>query len=199
MSIERKLLDTRRLFLFDEIDSESAFYVVTSLKYLTDINLSPIYIYINSPGGETPAQDSIIDEMQGCIERGVDLHTIVQGEAVSAAADILAMGKPGFRFATPNSSIMLHPLSYEVNTDYADQQEKMAAFFKQKNEIYAKNLSKVCRKTIKKLTEDIDKGLWLTAQAAIKYGVIDGLWQWGWENDIAKTNQHSEDDTDNDD
>lgn len=72
---------------------------------------------------------------------------------------------------------MLHPVSLELSSDYVTQQELVTNFFKAQADSIIKLTAVACKKS-RKLTQfakDIDKGLWLNAAEAKKYGVIDKI------------------------
>jgi len=178
------LLKSRRIFLWGEVDSDSSLSVITSLKYLADLSSSPIYLYINSEGGETQHQDAILDEIYYCVAREIEIYIIGQGEVCSAAAHILCLGPPGYRFVTEHSVLMLHPVSLSLSEDYTAHQEKIVALTRKKQEEYTRRLAKACGKTIKKFSADIQKSLWMTAKEAIRYGVCDDLWTGKFEKEV---------------
>lgn len=190
---DEHMLHKRKIYLWGEINDRSTQQILYRLRYLSDISHENIYLYIHSQGGDTEGADAIIDEIQGLIARGITVETIGLGKAQSAGCCILAMGSPGRRFASPSCSLMLHPVSYEFSQDYVDQQERFATFAKKKGDELLKRVAIAAGKgTGKKLAKfklDIDKGLWLTTQEAIKYGVIDDVWKYQWEDDINSETQ----------
>lgn len=64
-----------------------------------------IPIVIDSYGGDIYALMSMIDIIQAS---SVPVATIVTGKAMSAGAVLLSCGADGFRFASPNATIMIH-------------------------------------------------------------------------------------------
>jgi ATP-dependent protease ClpP protease subunit len=71
---------------------------------------------------------------------------------------------------------MLHPCTYGLSEDYAENQVKTQQFLKKITDRYNKTLSNACnQKNFTKFMKDISKGLWLDAEGAIKYGVIDKI------------------------
>lgn len=180
-------IKSRRLFLWGEIDDNVAKRTIYCLKHLLQLSLDPIYLYIHSPGGCTDAEDAILNEIF-LAQYKTEIHTIVQGVAFSAAADILALGTKDCRWSMPYSSIMMHPTSYSLESDYQAFQENAATFFKIKSEIVNKLVAEACGKgtpqKYKKFMKDIDKSLWMTAEQGIKYGVIDDIWTHEQEDEI---------------
>jgi len=67
-----------------------------------------IPIVINSFGGSCYALLSIVSEIQNATK---PVATIATGKAMSAGLSILAMGTKGYRFAAPNSMLLMHEVS----------------------------------------------------------------------------------------
>ena len=96
------------IYLTGELEDFASFDFIsrcrTILANREDGNDSPINVIINSPGGSMYEMFAIIDYMKSL---SVPVNTICRGRAFSAAAMILVCGT-GTRFASPNSTIMLH-------------------------------------------------------------------------------------------
>lgn len=172
---ERLLYDKREIFIWDDIHSESAFDFVQKIKSLYD-SPSDIFVYIHSDGGELEAMASIIDEIIAA-QKHCNVFLIVHGKAYSAGAFILSAAKPGFAFATPNSTIMLHPCSYNLSQDYKDVQTAYTMFTNTIFDKYLRMIANRTNKRVKTVEKDIKDGLWLDVKQAIKYGLIDGVWE----------------------
>lgn len=169
----------RRIHLWGEIDSALALGIIEQFNYHHHKdNKKPIILVIHSPGGDTDAAMSIVDEMETIKDSGVQLITVAVGMAYSAGAMILAMGTKGCRFAKPNASIMLHPCSYSLSYDYASYQQRLSEFLKKNTDELNKKVGEACgytEKNYNKFLKDIDKGLWMTAEEAVNYGVVDAI------------------------
>jgi ATP-dependent Clp protease protease subunit len=180
------LLEQRRIFLWGDIDEKSAEEVVKSLRFCAADSKKDITLYIHSTGGDVECAEAILDEIAGCIKRGINVYTVAIGKAYSAACYILAMGSPQCRFATNLCSLMLHPVSCEIAEDYIHHQERATAFTRKKADDLFKTVAKACGKSsnakIAAFKEQVEKTLWLTTKEAMKYGVIDGIWDYNWED-----------------
>jgi ATP-dependent Clp protease, protease subunit len=174
--LDKHALYNNRIYLFGDIDILSAHNVVRRIDYLRDKSVNDVYIVIHSNGGDLDGELAITDSMMMLRENKINVHTTVSGMAYSAAATILAMGTPGCRSARPNASIMLHPCSYALDSDYQGNQERISEFIKKKNQHMMQRIATACKisaKRYKKFLADVDKGLWLSAEEAKNYGVID--------------------------
>ena len=103
------------IYFYKEINSESTLklqlilnkkiieHKIISVK--NDCEYIPIKLHINSPGGEVPCALSIIDTI---INSEVPIHTIIEGEAASAATLISIVGHK--RFITEHSHMLIHQI-----------------------------------------------------------------------------------------
>ncbi|XBC39644.1 MAG: ATP-dependent Clp endopeptidase proteolytic subunit ClpP [Buchnera aphidicola (Chaetogeoica yunlongensis)] len=170
--IYSRLLKERIIFLTGVINDNTANIIVAQMLFLESENSKQdIYIYINSPGGIITSGMSIYDTMQ-FIKPNV--NTICIGQACSMAALILTAGKKGNRFCLPNSKIMIHQPLGGINGQASDI------------EIHAKEIIKVKKKlnelmafhteqNIKTIEKDTERDCFLTANQAMKYGIIDTI------------------------
>lgn len=177
--LNKSAVEKRNIYLWGDVGEDTAISVISQLHYYADVSNKPIQIIIHSNGGEIDAEEAIIDEMIAIQKSGITINTIVTGKAYSAAALILIMGTIGHRYARPNASIMLHPVSYGLGADYAEYQEKMSAFIRLKNksmnDMIGKQMGLKTDKQVKKLVSDMDKGLWMTPGEALERKIIDHI------------------------
>jgi len=130
-----------------------------------------IDLYINSPGGSITAGLAIYDTMQilSC-----DVKTYCIGQAASMGAVLLAAGTPGKRFALPNARIMIHqPWGGSEGTaaDIHIQAQEILRMRTMLNSI----LSKHTGRSIKKIESDTDRDNFMSAEEAVKYGLVDSV------------------------
>src|SRR5690554_3434545 len=98
MTIEERLADERIVFLWGEINANSAGGLIMRLLELQAKSERDINLYINSPGGVVDDTLAIYDTMNFLT---CDVATYCVGQAASGAAMILAAGARGKRFALP--------------------------------------------------------------------------------------------------
>ncbi len=170
--IYSRLLEDRIVFLNGEIDDNVANLVIAQLIYLEGKNPDKdIFLYINSPGGAVSAGLAIYDTMQYI---KCDVTTICVGLAASMGAFLLSSGTKGKRFALPNSEIMIHqPLGGAQGqaSDIEIQARHMAHIKEKLNKILSENTGK----SIKTIEKDTDRDNYMTADEALKYGLIDKI------------------------
>jgi ATP-dependent Clp protease protease subunit len=176
--IEDFWLNKGKIFLFGDVTESLALNIVQSLKYTHYRKFKKISLYINSDGGDVYSGNCIVDEILELINNGVNVNTIACGRAHSAAGIILAYGKN--RFATENSTIMLHPMSYDSDFDYSKYHKKYSDFSHKIENLSTKQLAKRCgcksMQEILSFARKVDDSLWLTPKEAITLGIIDNIW-----------------------
>lgn len=168
--IYSRLLEDRIIFLGDAIDSAVANTVIAQLLYLEKADpKAPITLYVNSPGGHVTAGLAIYDTMQHVKP---DVITVCVGLAASMGSIILAGGAKGKRYALKHSEIMIHqPLG---GMEWQAIDIKIAADHIMKTgEVLYGILADHTGQDIDKVRQDCDRDNYMTAQAALKYGLID--------------------------
>ena len=169
--IYSRLLKDRIIFLSDEVNDVTASLVVAQMLFLEaedpdkDINF-----YINSPGGSITSGMAIYDTMQYI---KCDVSTICIGLAASMGSFLLCAGTKGKRIALPNSEIMIHqPLLGGLQgqaTDIKIHADHIVATREKLNRI----LSERTGQPIEKIQADTERDNFMSAQAALEYGIID--------------------------
>jgi len=79
-----------------------------SFQRAHDLNQPIIPVMIDSYGGHVYSLLSMIDTVKNS---SIKVATIVSGKAMSCGAALFSCGAAGHRFAGPNSTIMIHPVS----------------------------------------------------------------------------------------
>ncbi len=167
-----KLLEERKIFLFNEIDDDVSFSIVSQLLYLESADPGKeIYLYINSPGGSVSAGLAIYDTMQMIKSPVV---TVCMGLCASMAAVLLSGGAKGRRMSQKNGKILIHQVLGGVGGQATNMDIHTKDMLKTKrllNGILAENTGK----TIDDVTKDTERDYILTAQEAAAYGIIDSI------------------------
>ncbi|MCO4812918.1 MAG: ATP-dependent Clp endopeptidase proteolytic subunit ClpP [Gammaproteobacteria bacterium] len=168
--IYSRLLKDRLVFIVGPVEDHMANLVVAQLLYLESENPNKdIHLYINSPGGVVSAGLSIYDTMQFI---NCDVSTICVGQAASMGALLLAGGTKGKRFALPHSRIMVHQPSagYQGQaTDISIHAEEVLELKRRLNAIMAKHTGQ----SLETIEKDLERDNFMSAEAAVKYGLID--------------------------
>jgi ATP-dependent Clp protease, protease subunit len=168
--IYSRLLKERIIFLGAPINDAVSNTIIAQLLFLESENSKKdIKLYINSPGGSVTDGLAIYDTMQYI---KCDVSTIAVGMAASMAAVLLTAGAKGKRFALPNSEMLLHQVMGGAEGQATDIKIKAEQILKIKERLN-KLLAKHTGKDIKKIEVDSDRDYYITAQEAVKYGLID--------------------------
>ena len=168
--IYSRLLRDRVIFISGEINDPAASAVIAQLLFLEAQSPDKdICIYINSQGGSVTAGMAIYDTMNYI---KCDVSTVCVGMAASMGAFLLAGGTKGKRFALPNSEVMIHQPISTANGQASVVRIADEHILKTRERIDAV-LAGSCCKTAKQIARDCERDNWLSADEALKYGLID--------------------------
>ncbi|QJC28628.1 ATP-dependent Clp endopeptidase proteolytic subunit ClpP [Enterobacteriaceae endosymbiont of Plateumaris consimilis] len=167
-----RLLKERIIFLIGNIEDNMANLIVAQILFLESENSNKdIYLYINSPGGTITSGMSIYDTIQFVKP---DISTICIGQACSMAAFLLSSGKKNKRFCLPNARMMIHqPIgSYQGQaTDIEIHTQEILRIKKHINKLMSFHTGQ----SIDLIEKDTDRDRFLSAEEAVKYGLIDNI------------------------
>ncbi|MDA8260629.1 MAG: ATP-dependent Clp endopeptidase proteolytic subunit ClpP [Betaproteobacteria bacterium] len=168
--IYSRLLRERVIFLVGPVNDATANLIVAQLLFLESENPDKdIFFYINSPGGSVTAGMAIYDTMQ-FIKPSVS--TLCIGQACSMGSFLLAAGEKGKRYCLPNSRVMIHqPMGgFQGQASDIEIHAKEILFLKQKlNSMLAQHTGQ----SIERIERDTDRDNFLSAEAAVEYGLVD--------------------------
>lgn len=168
--IYSRLLKDRIIFLGTAIDDGVANAVIAQLLFLEQQNpKEDIKIYINSPGGSVSSALAIYDTMQYIKP---EVQTICVGLAASAASLLLSAGKKGKRMILPNAEVMIHQVLGGTSGQASDIDIHARHILKTRD-LLNKILAKHTGQTISKVEKDTDRDYFMSAQEAVKYGIVD--------------------------
>lgn len=168
--IYSRLLKERIIFIGGAINDEIANLVIAQLLFLeNEDSKKDITLYVNSPGGHVHAGLAIIDTMNFL---KCDVSTVCVGMAASMGAMILSAGTKGKRYVLPNSEIMIHQPIGGAEGQASDIAIAAENILKTRKVLY-KMLSENTGKTLDQIEKDADRNYWMSAQEAVKYGIVD--------------------------
>ena len=172
--IYSRLLKERVVFIVGPVEDHMANLVVAQLLYLESENPNKdIHLYINSPGGAVTSGLSIYDTMQFI---NCDISTICVGQAASMGALLLAGGTEGKRAVLPHSRVMVHQPSAGFQgqaTDISIHANEVLELKRRLNTIFSKHTGQ----TVEQIEEDLERDRFLSAEAAVEYGIVDTVLQ----------------------
>lgn len=171
-SFAEKFLKTRQIILSGEVNKELAEKIVKQLFIMeADSSEKPVYIYIDSPGGDVDSGFAIFDAIRFV---SCPVYIVGIGLIASAAALILLSVPKENRFGFENSRYLIHqPLSEMrgVATDveiYAKEMENTRL-------VINKVISEQTGQSLEKVTKDTERDYWLSSVQACEYGLISKI------------------------
>ena len=170
--IYSRLLRDRIVMVSGPIETNMANTIVAQLLFLESENPNAdISLYINSPGGEVYAGLAIMNTMQ-YIKPNVS--TIGMGVVASMASVLLAAGEKGKRFLLPNATVMIHQPSAGTQGMITDMEISVREGQRLKKLITEK-MSEFTGRKEKEVFDAMERDNWMDAEAAKKFGLIDGI------------------------
>jgi ATP-dependent Clp protease protease subunit len=169
--MDEKLFKSRSITIFGEINDKIARSTTERLLALASDSDDPISIYISSPGGHVESGDVVYDMIK-FIKPVV--RVIGTGWVASAATTIYLAAKKENRFSLPNTRYLVHQPSGGSQgraTDIAIQAEQILAMRARLNKLIADETGQ----PIERVAVDTDRDYWMTAEEAIKYGIVSKI------------------------
>lgn len=170
--IDSKILNQRKVFLWGQVDDDSAREVIDRLLYLELLEPGKeIQLIINSPGGYVTSGFAIYDTIKNISS---PVSTVCTGLAASMGSILLSAGEKGKRFVQPHARVMIHQPSGGAGGTAADMEVQLEEIIKTKK-LGAQILADNCGQPIEKVEKDFNRDFWMSAEEAIEYGIVDGI------------------------
>ena len=170
--IYSRLLKERIVFLGTTIDDVVANLIIAQLLFLeSEDPAKDIYVYVNSPGGLITSGLAIYDTMQYVKPA---ISTICIGQAASMGAVLLAGGAKGKRYALPHARVLIHQPLGGAQGQATDIDIQAREILRMREEITA-ILTKHTGQEPEKIRQDTERDFFMTADQALKYGIIDQI------------------------
>ncbi len=167
-----RLLKDRIVFLDGEIHDVSADLVIAQLLFLESQDPEKdIQLYINTPGGTVTGGLAIYDTIQYIRP---NVQTICMGQAMSMGALLLTGGTSGKRYALPSARILIHQPWGGVSgqaTDIGIQAREIVRVKKLMIKYFATHTGK----SEDKISTDLERDFYMSADEAKVYGLIDDI------------------------
>ncbi|OKY25392.1 ATP-dependent Clp endopeptidase, proteolytic subunit ClpP [Thalassotalea sp. PP2-459] len=172
--IYSRLLKERVIFLCGQVEDHMANLIVAQMLFLESESAEKdIFLYINSPGGSVTAGMAIYDTMKFIRP---DVSTVCVGQAASMGAFLLSGGAKGKRYCLPNSRVMIHqPLGgfQGQASDFEIHAKEILTIKEKMNRLMAEHTGQ----PLEKVSVDTDRDNFLSAQAAVDYGLVDSIFE----------------------
>ena len=164
--------DNRFIFMKGDFNEESAHEIVKKLFDLeTKDPFSDITIFIDSYGGYVDSFIAMHDAIRLC---RCDVATVCLGKAMSCGQMLLISGKKGKRFITPNSTVLMHPLSMG-NYGNIHEIEIESKEGRRQQDMLQNMIRKYTKINKKKLDELMSKDSYIPAKEALELGIVDHI------------------------
>jgi ATP-dependent Clp protease protease subunit len=169
--IYSRLLNERIVFLGTPVNDQVANLIVAQLLHLEAVSPdADISLYINTPGGEVYAGMAIYDTMNFIKP---DVQTIGMGMAMSMGAVLLAAGAKGKRVVLPNAKVLIHQGSAGGMGGQPSDIEIYAKEIINTKRMMEEVMAKHTGHSIEKISQDMDRDYYMTANEAREYGIVD--------------------------
>ncbi len=170
-SLDDKLLKTRSILISGEINKDQADSFIKQMLILDAESNEPVYVYINSPGGDVYSGFAIHDAIRYVSS---PVYLIGAGLVASAAALIFLSVPLERRIGFPHSTYLIHqPLSQMkgVATEMQIQAEKI----KELRGSLDKLIADATGQSLEKVSSDTERDYWLTSGEAKEYGILSRI------------------------
>ena len=168
----------RRIFLHGGVDEDTISTAIRGMYLLSDEESKLIELFVSSYGGNLDESFALHDVTRTI---RVPVGTCALGKCQSAAPLLVACGQKGERWATANTSFMLHDAQLEFTESYSDYPDNIvasAAITMRMMDTYATLMARYTKKD-KRFWKRIFAGKvdrFFTAEEALEWGMIDHIW-----------------------
>ena len=169
IDIFSRMLMDRIIWVAGEVNDNMSTVVQAQLMFLDSVDSRDITMHIDSPGGSVKSGLSMIDVMEYI---SADIRTVNTGMAASMGSVLLGAGAKGKRSSLRFSKVMLHQSSGGFRGNIQDAKIDMQEW-EEVNKILFDLLGDYCGKKPEQVMKDATRDFWLSADAAVKYGIID--------------------------
>lgn len=171
MDVFSRLMMERIIWVAGGVDDHMSTIVQAQLMFLDSIDSNDITMHIDSPGGSVKSGLSMVDVMDYIKS---DIRTINTGMAASMGSVLLGAGTKGKRGSLRFSQTMLHQSSGGAVGNIQDAEISMVEWRKVNNILF-ELLGGYCGKPAEQVKNDATRDLWLDAEQALSYGIIDEI------------------------
>jgi ATP-dependent Clp protease protease subunit len=169
MDIFSRLMRDRILWVAGGVNDQMSTVVQAQLMFLDNTSKEDITMHVDSPGGSVKSGLSMVDVMEYI---KCDIRTVNTGMAASMGSVLLGAGTKGKRASLRHSKTMLHQSSGGFRGNIQDAEIDWQEWQKVNHELFVL-LGEYCGKDADVVKADASRDLWLSADEALDYGIID--------------------------
>lgn len=171
IDIFSRMMMDRIIWLAGPVNDMMSTCVQAQLMFLDNLEKKDITLHVDSPGGSVKSGLSIVDVMDYVAS---DIVTINTGMAASMGSILLGAGTKGKRYSLKFSRVMLHQVSTGAEGNIQDIRRSIAEGEKY-NDLLFGLLGEFTNKEAQQVMKDAERDLWLSAEEAVNYGIIDSI------------------------
>lgn len=171
--LQAQLAEQRIVLLRGVLDDDLAGQVAAQLMLLDASGDDAVTLHVDSGGGPLHAAFTVIDTIDLL---GVPVETVCVGRVEGAAVGVVAAAPrrqaarhARFRLSEPTSSVAGRAAELEAWAEH--HQAQLARF--------VERLALATGRPAEHVEADLSIGRWLDAPGAVRYGLVDGLWEPG--------------------
>ncbi len=168
---ENKLLEKRVIFVSEGINAAVAKKVVNNLLAMDAQDSSkPIYMYLNTPGGEVNSGFAIYDTMRYI---NSEVRVVCTGLTASIGTIILLGAEKQHLYTMPNCRFLIHQplIGGHIQGQASDLEITAREIIKTRSKIN-RMLSQECGQPLERVEEDTTRDYWMNAEEAKSYGLV---------------------------
>ena len=169
MDVFSRLMMERIIWVAGPVNDNMSTIVQAQLMFLDSLDNNDITIHIDTPGGSVKSGLSMVDVMDYI---NSDIQTINTGMAASMGSILLGAGTKGKRGSLSSSRTMLHQSSGGFRGNIQDAEIDMVEWKKLNKQLFDL-LGGYCGKKPEDVMSDASRDMWLSADEAVGYGIID--------------------------
>lgn len=174
MDVFSRLMAERILWTTGVVNDYMCDVITAQMLYLSTTSSDDIKMYIHSPGGSVYHGLMVVDTVQMLQDQGIDIQSLNMGLAASMGSVFLAIGTKGKRSGLKHCRTMLHQSSSGMNGNIQDAEVYMLEW-KALNTELAQILADKTGQTLEKVLDTTRRDLWLRAEEAKEYGLIEEI------------------------
>jgi len=172
--ISEQFLERRQIYLWGAVQDKSSANIIERLLYLESLApKTPIYFFINSPGGVITSGMAIYDVMRMITS---PVYTITMGMAASMGAILFCAGEKSHRYIFEHAKVMIHQpmITGQIVAPALDIKIHANEIKKTRDELN-EILAAATGKKLAQIEIDTDRDYYLNAKEAVAYGIADQL------------------------
>lgn len=164
---------SRTIPFFDRIAPDSALYLISQLYELDNISDEPIYLLLNTEGGDVDSSFAIYD----CI-KSLESPVIILTIGLCASGGLIVLAAGDYRISSPNCLFFYHqPImsEFEVqSTEQARSTESLYTYYQETMDEAIKKKTKISKKLWNENFEG-KTSFYFNSKKALEFGFIDEL------------------------